>query len=131
MTSDLGAFGRRLMLMIGAAGFLTAQLALQDKDWGIGTLPDRAAIVGMALWGIGLLLILGPWLWRMMGNGLNDERVEIVRLRAFFWGYLLTMAAAAVLFVMGVQGMIGVEEAVHLILSVGIAAPMFAFAFLE
>jgi signal transduction histidine kinase/phage shock protein PspC (stress-responsive transcriptional regulator) len=72
-TSGL-AFAARLgagALMVALAGiyFLT-----QERGW--GALVDLATALGVAL--LGLLLILGPWVTKLLGE-LSDERRERVR----------------------------------------------------
>ncbi len=122
---------RRIVLLVGASGFMTAQLALQDRQWQAASLSGIAAIIGIALWGVALVALVGPWLWGGRAGPLNDERSAAVRARAFFLGYCALMASAAAMFALALTGEIGALEALHLTFSVGVVAPMFGFALLD
>jgi hypothetical protein len=48
-----------------------------------------------------------------------------------FFGYVAMIVAGAGMFVLAVTGRVEAPEAIHLTLAVGIAVPMFGFAFLD
>lgn len=122
------SFGRKLVLMLGASGFLSAQLWLQDKDWSAGGTETLIAAGALAIWGAAMLFLVGPWLWN---SQLEDERTSFTRHRAFFLGYAAMMVAAVAFFGLALTGQVQAPEAIHLTLAVGIAAPLYGFAFLD
>ncbi len=135
MKAEAVSFVRKFVLMLGAAGFLTAQISLMDHQWSVRDAAGTLSIGGLLLWAGALLWLVGPWLWRSRDRAadgaLNDERVRANRGKAFMIGYALTLLAALIMFFLAVTGSVGGAEAAHLIFAVGVAAPMFGFAFLE
>lgn len=119
---------RRFVLMFGAAGFLTAQISLMDKQWVLDTADGWLAIAGMVIWALALILLLGPWL---LGGTLNDELVQANRRKALAFGYVAMLMTSLAFFGLSIAGEVSGTEAAHLIFAVGIAAPMFGFAVLE
>ena len=128
--SNPALFGnvRKFVLMIGASGFLAVQLALQDYNWAASSQSTLLAAVGLALWGLVLLFAMGPWLW---GRQLEDERTSLTRHRAFFFGYIAMVLVGASMFALAILGVVAAPEAIHLTLALGIAVPIYGFAFLE
>ena len=120
-----------MTLMLGASAFLTAQLALQDRNWSLSDTAGRLAVAGLVIWALALVVVLGPWMWRRRWQALEDERTRHVRARAFFWGYCAMLVVASAFFVLSVTGDVGGAEATHLVLAVGVAVPMFGFAILD
>lgn len=119
---------RKFVLMVGASAFLTVQFWLQDYDWSGGGQMTVLAATGLALWGLLLLFMVGPWLW---GSRLEDERTALSRHRAFFFGYLAMVLVGGGMFALAILGRVAAPEAIHLTLAIGIAVPIYGFAFLE
>lgn len=130
-TENLSAV-RRIVLMVGAAGFLSSQLAMQDHDWSDLSDPKSVLIIaGFALWALALMWMVGPWFWRARDAALDDERIRGNRLKAFFVGYIAMVAVSLGVFALGIAGEIEGPEAAQLIFAAGVATPLFAFAFLD
>jgi len=72
-TSGL-AFAARIAVGVVLVGFAVVYVVTQDRGW--GAVVDLAAAVGAALIGVGL--ILGPWLYKLLRD-LDTERRERVR----------------------------------------------------
>ncbi|NNU14980.1 hypothetical protein HK107_01410 [Parvularcula sp. ZS-1/3] len=119
---------RKFVLMIGASAFLTVQFWLQDTDWSGGGEITTLAAIGMALWAALLLFMMGPWLW---SRATEDERTELTRHRAFFFGYFAMVLTGLAMFGLAIAGRVEAAEAIHLTLALGIAVPIYGFAFLE
>lgn len=61
---------------------------------------------------------------------LNDETSRAHRSDAFGWGFVVAMLTGIVLYIVG-SSQIGEREAIHLIVSLGIATALVRFGFLE
>ena len=88
-----------------------------------------------ALFSIVIVLALttgGGWIYsRKVRRLANDEVTRSHRDQAFRVGFLATMAACVALYVLSMFERLGGREAVHLVMTVGIAATLIWFAVLE
>ncbi len=130
---------RRIMLMMSAASFLTWQVPMMDKSERLAEetagWAGLVSVAGFAVWILILVYLVGPWsrlsLKRDVNAALNDELVRANRGRAYTVGYIAMMLTAATVFALTLFEPVKGVEAAHLVLVVGVVAPMFCFAALE
>ena len=137
------AMRRRFGLMLCASAFLVWQVPMMDFSEALAAGDDIIktiiSLAGFAVWIVTLLMLVGPWRPfkqdAKVEAALNDELTRANRAKAFIAGYVVMLVAAAGLFALthfephfeGVGGM----DAAHIILVLGVAIPLYAFAFLE
>ncbi len=130
---------RRIMMMVGAGSFLAWQLPMMDKS---ERLADSAAglgglvsLTGFAIWIATLVYLVGPWsrfsTSKDVNAALNDELVRANRQRAYMVSYAAMMLGAVSLFILSLFVPAKGIEVAHIIMTIGVVAPMFSFAVLE
>lgn len=62
---------------------------------------------------------------------MNDENTQANRAQAFQLGFLFAMAGAMLLYVLSLFTPVGAREAIHVIVTIGIAAALLRFGLLE
>lgn len=122
---------RRARVMPVFAILLIAQQATFTGD----ARPDRIRIAAWLVLSVVLLLFLltgGGWLkGRAVRALLNDETTRAHRARALSLGFGCTMATGIVLYAASLFTPVEGREAVHIMMTVGIAAALIAFAAAE
>lgn len=126
---------RRIGLMVSASAFLIWQVPIMDFS---ERLIDEADIVmtgvslaGFLVWIVTLLLLVGPWRPWQREAALNDELTQSNRKWAFLTGYVAVMLATAGMLALSLYQPVSGIEASHLILVIGVVAPLYCFAILE
>ncbi len=123
-------------LPVLAAIFLAQQAAYFSGGTGTGDRPvDHVKIAAWLVLSIVIVLALttgGGWIYsRKVRRLANDEVTRAHRDQAFRVGFLATMAAGVALYFLSMFEPLGGREAVHLIMTVGIATTLIWFAMLE
>ncbi len=138
---ELASRRRRILLMVMASAFLVWQVPGMDFFERLagagGSTASSVAVAGFAVWAIALVALLASgkgFLWsasKQMRYVLEDELVKANRSTAFLIGYLVTLAAAVLMFAVSLYWPVSGTEAAHLIMVLGVVAPMYAFALLD
>ena len=118
------------------AALFVAQQATFFAGFGQGDRTvDRVQVGAWLALSIILLLLLttgGGWIYsRAVRDLANDEATRAHRNDAFRIGFLASMAACICLYVLALIEPLTGREAVHLVMTVGIAAALARFGFLE
>lgn len=96
---------------------------------------DHVKIAAWLVLSTVLLLALttgGFWLQpRQMRRLLNDEVTRANRTEALRTGFIATMVGAIALYFLGMFEPVGGREAIHLLMTIGIAAALLRFGYLE
>lgn len=138
-TADRLAEQRRRLLIVTAIGFVAWQAPLSDRvqamSDGVFSIANIVSAGGFFVCAAVLLILFFGW-----ARGVKDRKAQAVledeltrhnraqALAAGFWSMLL---AAAGMFALSLFYSIGGAEAAHLLITVGVAAPLLRFAFLE
>ena len=129
---------RRRARMIPALG---AMFILQQASYFVGRIEDGTRTVDHVQ--IGAWLILSIVLLLALATGgfwfkpapvralMNDDVTRANRVEAFRVGFLATMIAGIGLYFITLFDRVGGREAIHLLVTVGIAAALLRFGFLE
>lgn len=126
---------RARMLPILAVLFL-GQQAAYFSDAGLGDRPvDHVRIAAWLVLSVVILIVLvsgGGWIYpREVRRLANDEATQAHRANAFRAGFLSSMAACVVLYCISLFEPVGGRQAIHLVMTVGIAVTLIWFGFLE
>lgn len=132
---------RRIILMVMASAFLAWQVPLMDffgsLAGGSDVLARVVSVAGFLVWAGTLVVLLITGRAAARGTtpeimaALQDELVQWNRSRAFSVGYMVTLAASAVMFAASLFWPITGTDAAHLILVTAVVAPIYAFVVLE
>ena len=128
---------RRLLLLLVASCFLIWQVPAMDLfDRIAGRASDTddiVAAIGFVLWALALaaLLAIGRKVGGSERHALEDELVQRNRQRAFLFGYVAMLLAAAAVFVFGIFLPATALDAAHLIMAVGVVVPIYSFVVLD
>ena len=128
---------RRLLLLLIASCFLVWQVPAMDLfDRIAGRASDTddiVATVGFVLWALALaaLLAIGRRAGGSERDALEDELVQRNRQRAFLFGYVAMLLAAAGMFVFGIFLPATALDAAQLIMAVGVVVPIYSFVVLD
>lgn len=133
------AMRRRFGLMLCASAFLVWQVPMMDFSEQLAAGDDMMktiiSLAGFAVWIVTLLMLVGPWRPfkrdAKVEAALNDELTRANRAKAFIAGYVVMLVASAGLFALSHFEGVGGMDAAHIILVLGVAIPLYAFAFLE
>ena len=101
--------------------------------------PERAVdYVKVGAWVILSLVLLaalttkGFWLQRQeVRDMIDDEGTRAHRVAALGWGFVMAVLSAIILFLVSIVEPVSAREAIHVIVSLGIAAAIIRFALLE
>ena len=101
--------------------------------------PERAVdYVKVGAWAILSLVLLaalttkGFWLQRQeVRDMIDDEGTRAHRVAALGWGFVMAVLSAIILFLVSIVEPVSAREAIHVIVSLGIAAAIIRFALLE
>ena len=103
-----------------------------------GTMDRAVDHVKLSAWVILTLVLLaalttkGFWLkGRAVRDLIDDETTRAHRGDALQWGFVLSTLTAIVLYFVTMLEPVGVREAIHIIVSIGMAAALLRFGFLE
>ena len=129
---------RRARMMPAMATIFLAQQAsyFSGRRLGEGSrLVDHVAIGGWLALSIVLLMAFatgGSW-WRSANVRalMNDESTRLHRAEGFRFGFLATMVAAIALYVLSLFEPLSGRDAIHVLMSAGIAAALIRFGLLE
>ncbi|MBS0479366.1 MAG: hypothetical protein JSR79_08715 [Proteobacteria bacterium] len=98
-------------------------------------LVNHVAISAWLAWSIVLLVLLstgGGWFRNAHVRALtNDESTRANRAEAFWFGFLATMMGAIVLYFISLFEPVSGREAIHVLMTIGIATALLRFAMLE
>lgn len=134
-TAHLLSRRRARLLPVLAAIFLAQQAAYFAEPDAGARLVDHVKIGAWLLLSVVLLLTLatgGFWLKPKRVRALmDDDLTRANRADAFRLGFLLTMAGAILLYFVSLFEPIGGREAIHLMVTIGIATALLRFAYLE
>ena len=127
---------RARMLPFLAIIFLSQQVSYFAGSGDLGSRPvDHLKISAWLVLSIVLLLALttgGFWFRpKRVRNLIDDEPTRANRAEAFRVGFLATMAAAIALYFISLFEPLGGREAVHVLMSIGIATSLLRFGYLE
>lgn len=132
---------RRIGVMVCASAFLVWQVPLMDFSErlaarsGLDPLNTVISLLGFFVWIAVLLMLIGRWRPFTSNpevlRALNDELTQANRKRAFVVGYTAMMLCSGFLFALSLFVPVAGVEAAHLILVVGVVAPLYSFAGLE
>lgn len=130
---------RRMGVMVSASAFLVWQVPLMDASERLvaeaNTIATVVSAVGFIVWILVLLWLIGPrrpfTSDARLRDALNDELTQANRKRAFLIGYVAMMLCAGALLVVSLLVPVKGIEAAHLILVVGVGAPLYSFVSLE
>jgi hypothetical protein len=123
-------------LPVLAVIFLGQQAAYFSGGTGTGDRPvDHVHIAAWLVLSIVILLALttgGGWIYsRQVRRLANDEVTRAYRDQAFRVGFLASMATCVVIYFLSMFETFGGREAVHLVMTIGIASTLLWFALLE
>ena len=103
-----------------------------------GTMDRAVDHVKLSAWVVLTLLLLaamttkGFWLKsREVRELIDDETTRAHRGEALQWGFVFSTLTAIVLYFVTMLEPVGVREAIHIIVSIGMAAALVRFGFLE
>lgn len=131
---------RRMGVMVSASAFLVWQVPLMDASERLvaeaNVIATIVSAVGFIVWILVLLWLIGPRRPPFtndarLRDALNDELTQANRKRAFLIGYVAMMLCAGALLVVSLLVPVKGIEAAHLILVVGVVAPLYSFVSLE
>ena len=130
---------RRARMMPAMAAIFVAQQASyfsgSRPDEGNLRLVSYIAIGGWLALSIVLLLGLATGgFWRRSARVralMNDESTRANQAEAFRFGFLFTMAGAMLLYVVSLFEPVSAREAIHVLMTIGIAAALVRFGLLE
>ncbi len=130
---------RRLLLMGLASTFLIWQVPTMDavSEFARGNrgVLEGVSLMGGLAWSVLLLFLLMTWKpWRAdraTRDALEDELVKANRRTAFLIGYVLTALTAAGFYVLTLFVEARGAEVAHVIVTVAVVTPLYAFAFIE
>lgn len=132
---------RALILMFLASTYLVWQVPSMDwiadansttRSW-----ADNIANAGQVLWALALLILLvkGKRMFKRLSSSaqavLEDDLVKSHRSKAFKVGYLVLMIAIFGLFIMTRFLPMTGSDMSRLIMAIGVATPLYAFALME
>jgi hypothetical protein len=125
---------RARMLPFLAVIFLSQQVTYFSAAGGHGS----AQTVKISAWLVLSIVLIaalatkGFWLQpREVRDLVDDENTRANRLDAIRWGFLFTMAAGVVVYFLTMFGPVTAREAVHVMMSAGIAAALIRWGVLE
>lgn len=136
ITAEADRLSRRRarIVTVLAVVYLAQQVSYFSSGEGNRTV-DHVKIGAWALMSLVLLVLLvtgGAWMRRAELRALlNDESTRANRLRALKLGFIAAMLAGIGTYVVSTATVITTREAIHLIVSSGIAAALVAFGLLE
>lgn len=130
---------RRIGVMVAASAFLAWQVPLMDASERLvseaNVIATVVSVVGFVVWILVLLWLIGPWRPftgdARLRDALNDELTQANRKRAFLIGYVAMMLCSGALLIVALLVPVKGIEAAHLILVVGVVAPLYSFVSLE
>lgn len=132
---------RALILMFLASTYLVWQVPsmdwIADAHSGSRGLADNIADAGQILWALALLVLVvrGKRMFKRLSSSaqavLEDDLVKAHRSKAIKIGYLILMAAILGLFLMTRFIPMTGSDMSRLIMTIGVATPLYTFAFLE
>jgi len=130
---------KRARMMPALAMMFVAQQAVyftgSRLDEGKLRLVNYVSISGWLVLSVVLLfgLVTGGTL--MHGRGvralMNDENTRANRAQAFQWGFLFTMGAAILLYILSLFTPVDARATIHVLTAIGIAAALLRFGMLE
>lgn len=128
---------RRILLMVSAGAFLAWQIPLMDSfsQWQDGG-ASLISLAGFLIWAASLIAV---FVWgRKVGvrdpearAALEDELTQANRARAFSFAYWVMLIGAAGLLALSQFQPVTGTEAAHIVVVLGVVAPLFRFAILE
>lgn len=127
---------RARMLPFLAVIYLTQQFtffaaAPADPEHAVDYIKFGAWVVLSAVL-LAALTTKGFWLHRKeVRDMIDDESTRAHRVAALGWGFVMAISSAIALFFLSILEPISVREAIHVIVSFGIAAAIIRFAMLE
>lgn len=126
---------RARMLPVLAVLFLAQQASYFTGNWEGDRTVDHVKISAWLVLSIVLLLALttgGGWIYSKQVRELaNDESTRAHRADAFQWGFIAAMAACILMYGISLFDPVGAREAVHLVMTIGIATALVRFGWLE
>jgi heme/copper-type cytochrome/quinol oxidase subunit 2 len=126
---------RARMLPVLAVLFLGQQTAYFSDTGMADRTVDHVHVAAWLVLSIVILVALvtgGGWIYsRDVRRLANDEATRVHRDSSFRAGFLATMGACVVLYFLALFEPIGGREAIHLVMTVGIAVTLLWFGFLE
>lgn len=138
---EKNSYRRRIILMLMASAFLAWQVPAMDYFERLSastvTLADGISVAGFLIWGATLMYLLATGRKFVRKNdaavvaALEDELVRSNRRKAFMCGYIVAMVSAGTLFVASMLLPISGKDAAHIVLVLGVVAPMYTFVYLE
>ena len=136
-TADRLVHRRARMIPAMATIFLAQQASyFSGRRLGDGSrLVDHVALSAWPLLSIVLVIAFatgGSWFRSANVRALmNDESTRLHRAEGFRFGFLATMIAAIVVYILSVFEPISGRDAIHILMSAGIAAALIRFGLLE
>jgi len=131
--------GKRARMMPALALMLVAQQATyftgSRLDEGHLRLVNYISIGGWLL--LSTVLLFGLVTGGSLGRSgpvralMNDENTQANRAQAFQLGFLCTMVSAMLLYVLSLFTPVGAREAIHVLVTIGIATALLRFGLLE
>lgn len=130
---------RSLGVMVAASAFLVWQVPLMDASERLvseaNVIVTAVSLSGFLVWILVLLWLISPWRLftrdARLREALNDELTQLNRKRAFIVGYVAMLVCSGALLVLSLLVPVKGSEAAHLILVIGVVAPLYSFARLE
>ena len=132
---------RALILMFLASTYLVWQVPsmdwIADANSATRSWADNIANAGQVLWALALLILLvrGKRMFKRLSSSaqavLEDDLVKAHRSKAFKVGYLVLMMAIFGLFIMTRFLPMTGSDMSRLIMAIGVATPLYAFALME
>ncbi|WP_416878332.1 hypothetical protein [Litorimonas sp.] len=132
---------RALILMFLASTYLIWQVPsmdwIADANSSTRSMADNIADAGQILWALGLLFLVvkGKRMFKRLSASaqavMEDDLVKAHRSKAIKIGYLILMAAIFGLFIMTRFLPMTGSDMSRLIMAIGVASPLYAFAFME
>ena len=130
--------GRSRVLLATSLLFLLWQGLFLSERWGGNSVSAEVSkTASFVVWAVLVLVVLvtGGGLVKRGGASvraaMNDELTQANRRAALMFGYWWVLGAAAVFYALALFVEIRLEDAAHVILTLGVAAPSIAFAVLE
>jgi Na+-driven multidrug efflux pump len=125
---------RARMLPVLAVLFLGQQVSYFGSIEG-NRAVDHVKISAWIVLSIVLLLALttgGGWIYSKQVRDLaNDESTRAHRADAFRWGFVAAMGACILMYAVSLFEVVGGREAVHVVMTIGIATALVRFGWLE
>jgi len=127
---------RTRMLPVLAILFLFQQFTFLNGGLGSGDRPvDHVRIAAWLVMSIVILVALttgGGWIYsREVRRLANDEATRVHRDRSFRAGFLASMASCIAIYFLSFFEPMSARDAIHWVMTVGIAVTLLWFAFLE